>query len=86
VLILRWKGTDSVDLIGWTNSDWAQDRDTQKSIGDFVFDMAGSKFAWSSKKQPMVALSTIEAEYMATSNVTKEAIWLQILLENMDFK
>ena len=75
MLILEWKGTDSIDLIGWTDSDWAQDTNTQKSIGGFIFDVVGSKVAWSSKKQPMVALSTIEAEYMAASNTMKEAIW-----------
>lgn len=31
---------------------------------------------WNSKKQPTVALSTTEAEYMAMSSPTQEAIWL----------
>ena len=33
---------------------------------------------------PTVALSTVDsAEYMATSNATKEAIWLRVLLEDL---
>jgi len=52
-------------------------------ITAFVFDVAGSKVAWSSKKQPTIALSTVESEYMATSNMTKEAIWLRVLLGEM---
>jgi len=42
-LILGWKGTDGINLIGWTNLDWAQDTDMQKSISGFVFNVAGSK-------------------------------------------
>ena len=85
-LVLRCQGANRVDLVGWTDSDWAQDPDTRRLIGGFVFDIAGSKVAWSSKKQPTVALSTVESEYMAALNATKEAIWLQTLLEEMGFK
>jgi hypothetical protein len=74
-----------LDLIGWTDSDWAQDPDTRRSLGGFVFDIAGGSVSWSSKKQPTVALSTVEAEYMAASNATKEAIWLRVLLEDLGF-
>lgn len=80
-LILGRKGANNVDLVGWTDSDWAQDPDTRRSIGAFIFDVAGSKIAWSSKKQPTVALSTVESEYMAMSNATKEAIWLRTLTQ-----
>jgi hypothetical protein len=50
-----------------------------------VFDVAGGSVSWSSKKQPTVALSTVEAEYMAASNATKEAIWLRTLLSDLGF-
>ncbi len=35
---------------------------------------------WLSKKQPVVALSTAEAEYIAVSVATQEAVWLRSLL------
>jgi hypothetical protein len=40
----------------------------------YIFDVAGGSVSWASKKQPTVTLSTVEAEYMAASNATKEAI------------
>jgi hypothetical protein len=76
---------DRVDLVGWTDSDWAQDPDTRKSVGGFTFEVTSGSVSWSSKKQPTVALSTVEAEYMAASNATKEAIWLRVLLKDLGF-
>ena len=37
-------------------------------------------YLWKSSKQTCVALSTAEAEYVALSAATQEAIWLQKLL------
>ena len=37
------------------------------------------------KKQPTMALSTIEAKYMVVSMTTHEAIWLCSLLDKLDF-
>jgi hypothetical protein len=36
--------------------------------------------SWASKKQPLVALSTTEAEYKATVGATCEAVWLHRIL------
>src|ERR1700678_4564402 len=41
--------------------------------------MAGGPISWTSKEQPTIALSSMEAEYMATSLITRSAIWLQTL-------
>ena len=44
-----------------------------------MFYMGDGAISWSSKKQPSVAVSTTEAEYMAMSHACKEAIWLRRL-------
>src|SRR5947209_6146761 len=41
---------------------------------------------WSSKKQPTVALSTVEAKYVAVANAMKEAVWLYTLLTDIGFE
>ena len=41
--------------------------------------------SWNSKRQPTVALSTAEAEYMAASQATKEVLWLKQLLGELGF-
>ena len=45
--------------------------------------MAGGALSWLSKKQPIVALSTSEAEYVALSSATQEAVWLRKLLSDL---
>ena len=45
--------------------------------------MAGGAISWLSQKQPTVALSTSEAEYMSLGSATQEAIWLKRLLNDL---
>jgi hypothetical protein len=44
-----------------------------------VFNMFGGAIGWMRKRQVVVALSTSEVEYMASTHASKESIWLQIL-------
>jgi len=58
----------------------AKDR---KSISGYLFTLAESPISWQAKKQAIVALSTVEAEYVALAQATKELIWLQNLLKDL---
>ena len=42
-----------------------------------------SAILWSSKKQSCVALSTMEAEYVACSTATQDTIWLRSFLQHL---
>ena len=48
-----------------------------------IFLLGDGAVTWGSKRQTSVALSTVEAEYMALSQATKEAVWLRRLLEEL---
>ena len=50
---------------------------------DFVF-KESSPVSWKSKKQPTVALSTCESEYMALAKTTQESLYLIQLSNGMD--
>ncbi|XP_052291667.1 uncharacterized mitochondrial protein AtMg00810-like [Citrus sinensis] len=72
-------------VIGYVDSDYAGDLDKRRSTTGYVFTFAGGPISWKSTLQSIIGLSTTEAEYMAITEVVKEAIWLQGLLENLGF-
>ncbi|KAL0401015.1 UNVERIFIED_CONTAM: Copia protein [Sesamum latifolium] len=57
-----YKSSQDFELVGYCDSDWAGDIDSRKSTTGFVYFMGSSAFTWNSKKQPIVTLSTCEAE------------------------
>eukprot|EP00253_Pinus_taeda_P008899 PITA_08899 len=77
-------GLDKVwDICGFVDANWARDLDQRRSTSGYVFNLFGGVVNWMTKKQSVVALSTIEAEYMAATHASKEVVWLQILCSNM---
>ena len=69
----------NVTLIGYTDSDWAGDSEDRRSTSGYVFTLGSAPISWKSRKQPTVALSSCEAEYMALAEATKEALYLRTL-------
>jgi Reverse transcriptase (RNA-dependent DNA polymerase)/gag-polypeptide of LTR copia-type/Integrase core domain/GAG-pre-integrase domain len=85
---ITYIGTGSVDsqppLIGYSDADWAQSHD-RRSVTGYAFLLCGGAISWQSKKQQTVALSTVEAEYMATTHAAKEAIWWRSVLGGLGY-
>jgi hypothetical protein len=57
-----------MQLYGWTDSDYVGDLDDRKSTSGYVFKVGSGVISWSSKKQPIITLSTIEAEFVAAAS------------------
>ncbi|XP_031258987.1 secreted RxLR effector protein 161-like [Pistacia vera] len=74
------KRTTMLDLVGFVDSNFAGDKDTRKSTTAYYFTLGGNCISWKSQLQPIVALSSTEAEYIAIADVFKEAVWLQGML------
>jgi hypothetical protein len=66
-------------ITGYSDSDWATDATTRRSVSGSTFIFAGAAVSWHSKMQKTVALSTCEAEIVALAAMTQEAIWLKRL-------
>ena len=60
--------------IGYTDSDFQSDRDSRKSTSGAVFTLGSGAIIWRSIKQTCVADSTMEAEYVAACEATKEVV------------
>jgi hypothetical protein len=69
-------------LVGYSDSDHAGDIDTSKSTSGILF-FGKSLISWQSVKQQVVALSSCEAEYIAASTVSTQALWLVRLLGDL---
>ena len=69
-----------LDICGFVDADWAGDvqvgMDQRRCTSGYVFNLFGGAVSWMSKKQFVVALSTTEAEYMASTHASKEVVWL----------
>ena len=80
---LRCASGCDLTLQGFSYSDWVRCVADRKSTSECCFSLGSAVICWCSKKQTLVALSTAEAEYMASKIVAQEAIWLQKLLARL---
>ena len=82
---LKFDGSLNEGIITYSDSDWAGNKESQKSItGNFVT-CAQGPVSWVSRKQKTVALSSMEAEYMALSDCSHQLIWIKQLLKESQF-
>ena len=73
----------SSSVVGYVDSNYVGDLDKRRSLTGFVFTLLGCAISWKATLQSTVALSTMEAEYMAVAEVVKEAIWLRGLVSDL---
>jgi hypothetical protein len=69
-------GCESHDLLGYSDADGSM-HEERKAISGYAFLINGGAVSWKSQKQEIIALSTTEAEYVAMTHATKEALWLR---------
>ncbi|KAK2443673.1 putative mitochondrial protein [Trifolium repens] len=72
-----------VELIGYSDSDWCGDMIDRRSTSGYVCMLNGASICWSSKKQPVTALSSCEAEYIASTYAAYQLIWLESLMREL---
>jgi hypothetical protein len=72
-------GDLSGELEGYSDADGSMHED-RKAVSGYAFLLDGVALLWSSKKQEIIVLSTMEAEYIATTHAAKEALWLRSLI------
>ena len=94
--VLRYlKGTKSLQicydrslnasLIGYSDSDWGENKDDRHSTSGQVFTLANSVISWASQRQKMVALSVGESEYMELAATGRQCAWLRSFSAEIGF-
>ena len=81
---IRYTG-DDLSVYAYSDADWAGDLDSRKSTTGYVVYAAGGPIAWQSKLQTTIAVSTMEAEYMAAFGAIQELIWTKGVLGEIGF-
>ena len=64
--------------------DWASHLH-RHSISGYAFFVGLSTVSWSAKKQPIITLSSTEAEYVTLMHAAKDIIWIHQLLTDLSF-
>ena len=78
------KSEQNLELIAYSDADWASSPDRRSTTGYyFSLSLVGPALSWKTKKQPTVALSSCESEYMALCAAAKEAIFLRNVLDDI---
>jgi hypothetical protein len=75
----------SLQFVGFSDSSYA-DRSDMKSTSGYLFKLAGGPVSWKSRKQSVTATYSTEAEYIAYSIATKEAVWLRRVLLDLEYE
>ena len=75
-----YKKGGRAELVGYSDSDYAGDQNDRKNTSGYAFLMNSGAVSWSSKKQPVVTLSTTEAEFVAAASSACQVVWLRRIL------
>jgi hypothetical protein len=78
-------GPKDLNLVGYSDADYASDKADRKSIIGNVFMLAEGAVSWLSRKQRSVVTSMTKAEYISISTYAKQAIWLAQLLRDIGY-
>ena len=73
------------ELQVYCDSDWAGDCTDRKLMTGYILIMNGTAISWKSTKQSTIALSTVEAEYIALAMMTKEVLWMCTILSELGY-
>jgi hypothetical protein len=78
-----YSNSEDDSLVGYTDSDFAGSIDDRKSTSGYAFLLGTGLISWASKKQPIVTISSVEAEYVATTSTSCHAVWLRRILSDL---
>lgn len=74
----------SAKLVTFSDANWAEDEKDRKSNSGYLIMKNGGAISWCCRKQDIVTLSSMEAEYVALSETCKEVLWLEKIIATFD--
>jgi len=83
---IQFSRIENFELQGYADSDWADNCDDIKSTFGYCYSFGSGIFSWCSKKQEIIAQSTVEAEYVAATAAANQVLWLRKILVYLDME
>ncbi|GKA91148.1 retrovirus-related pol polyprotein from transposon TNT 1-94 [Tanacetum coccineum] len=80
---LTYTRSDNLEVIGYSDSDFAKCKDTSRSTSGYIFKLSGGPISWKSHKQVLTTTSTAMAEYVSVYNATCHAMLLRNLITGL---
>jgi hypothetical protein len=84
-LMLQYGGSCAPRLDVYSDADYAGDLDSAHSTSGYSAFIGTSLISWASRRQPVVAKSTTEAEYIAANEAGSEGVWFCSFLEELGY-
>ena len=81
--IKETRGTDSPNLIGFIDSNWATHTTKRTSLTGMVLMFAGGTIGYKTKYQPFIAHSSMEADFVAAYDTAKKIFFFRSLLHEV---
>ena len=75
-MLTYWR-SDFLEIIGYSDSDFAGCQDNKRSTSSYVYTLAGGVISWNSAKQTLIASSTMAAEFIACFEASNHGIWFR---------
>ena len=75
--MLTYQKSDQLEIIRYSDFDFAGCRDSMKSTSSYIYLLAGGAISWKSVKQSIVAFSTMATEFVACYEASNHGIWLR---------
>jgi hypothetical protein len=76
-LMLTYERSDSLEIVGYLDSDFTGCLDTDRSMSGYIFKLAGGAISWSSSKQTVMTSSTMYTEFVICYEAVGQAMWLK---------
>ena len=76
-LMLTYRKSESLEIEGYSDADFAGDADDRKSTSGYIFTLAKGAISWKSSKQTVTASSTMYAKFVACYEASGQVTWLK---------